>query len=74
MVCRNHEHDPLEEGDRIRLGKFVDIPENVNISEKYLCVGKVMCDKYVKMNIVHNVLQHAWEHTQESECNRLWGM
>lgn len=60
MECRNHGHGPPEDDDRIRPGTFVEIPENVEISTHNLCVGKIISDKHIKMNAVHNVLKHAW--------------
>lgn len=60
MERRNQDHDPSEEDDRIQPGKYVDILENVKIPTKNLCACKVICDKQMKMSVVHNVLQHAW--------------
>lgn len=37
MERRNQEYDSTEEDDRIRPGKFVDIPENVEISMDHVC-------------------------------------
>lgn len=48
-----------EVDDRIRYEKFVDIPENVEMPTKNLCVGKVICEKQTKMSAVHNMLQHV---------------
>lgn len=59
MGSLNQEHD-LEVDDRILHEKFVELSENVEIPTKYLCVGKMICKKQIKMNAVHNVLQHAW--------------
>lgn len=54
------EHGILELEDRIRLEKFVELPENVEIPTENLCMGKVICEKQIKINAVHNVLQHSW--------------
>lgn len=56
----NRPYEPRDGDDRTIKGKFVDIPENVDISTGNLCVGKVICDKHVKATVVHNVLQQAW--------------
>lgn len=60
MKSRNQGHDPPKMDDRIRPGKFVDISYNVEIPTTNLSVGKIISDKPIKMNIVHNVLHHAW--------------
>lgn len=60
MECPSQKHDPPEYNERIRSGKFVAIPDIVEIPTDNLCGGKVICDKQVKMSVVHNVLQHAW--------------
>lgn len=60
MDRRNQEHAFSKEEDRIQLGKFVDIPENVEISADHMCVGKLISAKLIKTSVVHSVLQHAW--------------
>lgn len=40
MERRNQERDSSEDDNRIRTGKFVDIPENVEISMDYMCGGR----------------------------------
>lgn len=48
MERQNQEHDS-EDDDRIRPGKFVHRPDNVDISVDYMCVGKVIYEKQVKI-------------------------
>lgn len=56
MDRRHQEHASSEEEDRKCLGKFVDIPENVEIPTDNMCVGKVINTKHIKTSVVHSVL------------------
>lgn len=39
----------------------MDIPENVEITTKHMCIGRVTSGKSIKTNAVHSVLQQTWE-------------
>lgn len=52
MEHRSQEHDPPEDDDRIRSERFVDILKNVEMPTDHLCVGNVIYDKHVKLNVV----------------------
>lgn len=60
MDYRNKAREVNNSDDRTPIGKFVDIPENADISTGRLCVGRVISDKQVKSSVVHNVLQYVW--------------
>lgn len=55
----NQEYVP-EDDEKRRREKYVHIPENIEITSKYMCIRKVISDKQIKTNAVHNILQQSW--------------
>lgn len=49
-----------EKADRPNKDKFLDLKGGTDVHGGIRCVGKVICDKVIKLVAIHTVLRVAW--------------